>query len=593
MIITLNWTDEITYRLEGEVVKSWGYKTVYTGYFVETAPAGLTPGVPYYVKTINIPQDNADLHLPQNREFYDLVDFKGVHIRKILARNPNAEACATELRKTGSCKQRSMCISVEPAYGSTKSLFHHCQSKSVAQRLDIALQYALGCQELTRECNKLGPYRIRAIRDGKADNGVMEQLENGIRILLIDFASILLDKTAPAAPPAPDMMILPDTHSSVMSPVNTVPESNPDSSFVVSGKTDVYALGMLLASLFIHRDGEYQAPSTVWAHVYGWKSSESFNLDKLWTGFENCARKYEPTSTWRQTWIEADLETKGCKMEWERLADEKVLTAIRKLFFHSTRINPKDRINLATFINTIQQIIQMENNSPAKIPVSVYLFDQQEFGRYRSDYQRVSGHVMEREKQFRGSSAQALCLAFRNMLPTDKNPGDAVTVLSNAPVDRMANLLESCPERNGTGSSPLVHAVMRSAVELIHLLNQPGSRYAFTGHIHLFAPSIPALGTMVSFRPADGPAMGLNDLTDYLQKAFPDAVLRISAYTAVPPDPFSEDHPWYNHIPLGTSVSQTPPSNHTEPQGHSDFYDGPNDYFIELDNGMVGYVGMK
>lgn len=599
--IFIQWTEGKTYQFSGILRKSKPYKAVYCGEFVHAAPAGLQCGVPYCVKRIHI------LHAdkPQGRDYYDLVDFRGDHLREILAWNPAAEQCRREIKESGKCNNHGECWIVEPLYKSSREFFTNSGDYPVSVRLDLLMQYALGCMELGK--NQLGGIRVLAHRDLKADNGMLDDRFGKIRIRLIDFASIRLDKvhlhTRQQVETAAN---LDNTYDpGAMSSSNTAPEYLSEEFGPVQDKTDVYALGMLLGNLFLRdEDGRYVNPSFRWVRQNGWSEDGRYvDENKLLTGFQRCMHVDVQESRWHSTWIEQDLHG---KLRWENIADKSIRDGLRKLFFHATRIQVKDRMGLKQFITELDKLIQLDAKSVAKAPVSMYLIDLTDFDRFRDSYSKMARYVFAQEKQVYGASTQALWVAYRNALPSDKSTEDAVKVMNTGNLATSAadlsSILASCNTRNGTGSNMLTQAAFYGFKALRQLTNNPQSRYAFTGRLHLFMPRIPEFSQMLPIGLPSGP-IGLMELCSNMNNLFEETTIRINAYTEFAPDPFSEDGEWYNYNPLRGKGSVDPERRkheQTAPPPPETVPENPkprkprtrnNEYFLIGDNGEFFYLG--
>lgn len=612
-VFKIEWDIGSIYNFEGEDLKpNRTSKKIYKGRFLKNAPAGLKPDVPYCIKVINVAV--ADCNAPQCREYHELVDFKGEHLRPILARNRAAQICAEQLRKTATCQNSENCVIVEPLLHPLDKLFTNCSKQPIAHRLDAILQFALGCEELTGPENVLGPYYIVAHRDLKKCNILMEYRNGKYHYYIIDFASIRLNKEDPIAP-VPDAIPVGTLHGP-MSADNTVPEDLAGTYFKVSGNTDVYALGMMLAELFLTIENyTSNNPHVRWATVHGWDPTSAASTNSsLKAAFIEALELYEPNAVWNNTWIEQDLAEHGYKLRWENMADQRILNKIRKLFFDSTHIDPKKRVNLPKFIEQLKKIIDLEKRSTSRVPVSLFLFDQTDFNRNRTSYRQAARDAMAQEKKVRGQSAAVLCVAFRKSLPTDNSWMDAVQGLSNGPLSdavQLASAIDECSTRNGQGQNTVLYALHLCTQKLLDLIDQPNSPYTFTGQIHLFSPNVPTLQSIAPIELNNGDLIDLMSYTSMMNKAFEGTPIRVFLYSSGAPDIYSGDAKWYTYFQLSAPKDPEGPvySDHPIPGpvpesspftpskgdtgGSSDFYDGTFDYYILLDDGRKLYIGMK
>ena len=558
----IQWTAEQSYPFaySSALHSSGSLKTVYIGSFTEDAPEGLTTQQLYCVKEIHVCDES---RYPQRREYFDLMDFQGDNLREVLARNPNACAVAEHLKTFGRPSKTTYCYVVEPVYTVSAHLFEDCFRYSVAERLDIILQYALGCQQLRQY--HMGNCRVVAHRDVKKANGVIQQLPNGkLRIRLIDYATIRLEEETPEASSHTDTHWKRDETLGVgMSPSNTAPEDLKKSKYSVSAKTDVYALGMLLASLFFTSNQTYESPNLLWVYRNGW-SDGICDHKQLYKAFQDCETRYESTATWNNTWIEQALEELGIPFQWECLPSQFLLQAIRHSFFSATRINPNQRPELDELIQQLRQLIDLAQQSQVYTPVSLYLIDQNQLDACRATYAECACSAFRQEQeeaQRRGTLPPvALCLSHRRGLEIDTLPADAVHLLSAQPVrteQELRRLLESCPTANSRGRDMTVHALLKSCV----FLENKGDTYALSGRIHLFAPVVP---TMAQMHPVayHNHSYDIQEFCTLMQSKLRvvDA-LSIRAYPVWASDTSAEDTSWCKRI----SVSPPPKATAEKP----------------------------
>ena len=325
----------------------------------------------------------------------------------------------------------------------------------------------------------------------------------------------------------------------------------------------------------------------------------------------NALGMYEVTATWDNTWIEQDLASHSVFLQWEDMNDQNVIMAIRKLFFDATRIDPKKRINLPEFIERMKLIIDLEAHDASKIPISIYLFDQTDFNRNRRNYVQAAQKVLDCEKQLNGQASSALCVAFRKALPTDRTHQDALMLLDNAPVSnsrRFAAALQQCDTRNGMGSNYVLHALNFAVQKLLDLQSVTNSPYVFSGRIHLFTPENPVLEKISPLIFNNQPTH-LMDYLGFMNLEFKSTVHRFFVYSPELPDVFCKDGQWYAHFQLDppgepdrgdfhhtaarSPYSNMPPQFTSEDKQLASFYDSTFDYYIELEDGSKGYIGMK
>lgn len=483
---------------------------LYIGQFENTAPGGLQPGVKYCLKEIP-PIDPSKMPYPVHRECYDLLDFKGDHLRKVLLRSDSAEETARELKNSNGLKSCAGGMIIEPRYESAETYFTECHRFPVATRLDIALQYALGSDELSREVNRISRRSIMAHRDLKWENGMVEMCENQVRIRLIDFATVWLEGTTKTG-----TMVVSGTQKTVFSPENTSPESVIDE-YAVSEKTDVYALGMLLASMFTRCEGSYVNPNEVWVREIGWYQHNDKALNEA---LQYCLKEYEQSPVEARSWIERDLEQRGKSLQWEMLSDKKLLNHIRELFCKATRIDPDKRISRSDFIRELTDIINTASQKESRQPVSVYLFNTANTPSQIVLYRNAVGKAFLQDAKKATSHSEpvphALCVSYGG--PTDDGKIDTnLKLMSRFPcctVQEIQDSLSTLKPDQQASQDHLLYGIYKAS----SFLYANRDRYRFTGQVYLFTPSIPTEEELIQFRTAYK-TYDLNDLsTETLDK---------------------------------------------------------------------------
>ena len=486
---------EFEYRAKGEGCN----KFVYKGEFIGNAPEGVQPDTPCCLKKVIV----SNSAFPQFRELFELVDFKGAHLRRILARNPNALEAAAEIRLTGSCREMCNCYVVEPIYEETRELFEDCYRYSVDQRLDVVEQYALGSQELSSDENMVGNRHVIAHRDLKGENGVREAGTEELHIRLIDYASVALERDRmpcceereDGTPPTMVREVPSGTMEMPMSPGNTAPEMLRQERFPLTETVDVYALGMMLASLFVTAEGSYENPNGLWCTALGWRRLSRECVEaSLRQRFGRCEECYEARASWNNTWIEQDLRELNVELVWETLTDDGVQQQIRELFFRATRIDPRQRIGRSEFIQTLKRIREHVNRSKSTLPVSLYLVEQQEMKITNAAYMTAAVRAFEMEREdarIRGERAPAaLCVSYREALRSQDNPKDCAKLVTRYPcadAKELAKCIAVVEQVNGPGESQLACALYMAYTYLMEHREQ----FSFTGCIHLLVPEIP------------------------------------------------------------------------------------------------------
>ena len=546
---TFVWAPDQKYTFEYTEHSHRTCKLVFRGKFLDEAPEGVEPGTPCCLKEI-VPTDNEH---PQHREMFELVAFQGDHLRHILAANDAAKDISSRLLKGRTTPNTpDKCYIVEPLGVPCDTILSKVPELTVTERLDIVHQFALGSQELNDEVNALGGNRIVAHRDLKLSNGILDPHSDKIHIRLFDFASVALEQNqtlqsqavvSPAS--APTQSARKGTASAPMSPDNTAPEILMRENYPATDKTDVYALGMMLASLFVTYNGKYTNPNSIWCEHVGFNP----NPTELRVRFDTCKQKYDRTATADNTWIEQDLRNEyQIALNWEHLSNDAVLSKIRELFFKSTRIEPKDRIDRPTFIRELERLMQRaeSTNVHPQIPVSLYLFDRQDILLTKVGYMAAAARAFELDQQearLRGEPApMPLCISYRKQLRENEALIDCVQTMTPHPcgnINELSEVIGTIQQANGYGKNRLGLAVYVAYT----ILQEQKHRFSFTGNIHLFLPQLPRLQDIENVdRYSLFDILGMEGLG-----CLCDEPVQIVAHTMVAPSVDAEDEEWCSY----------------------------------------------
>ena len=568
-MVPLEWGDGKSYQFEGILLtkKEKSSKRVWLGTFLKNAPQGLESGVEYCLKQITVAA--GPMLVPQGREYYELVAFRGQHQREILAQDQQAREAEQEIRQYGRIQKNYIAVVVEPVYEGAKAFFEkywdvpydnekrhfsECWKIPVVERLGLIEQCAIGVQELRADENQLGGLIVDAHRDLKWDNYVVEVLADGtICIRLIDYASIHLEKER-IDRPKEDLPDLDGTFGCAMSPANTAPEDlNYIREWHAGATTDVYALGMMLASLFLQKDEKYINPNTEWIAPYWPKNKQEQDAKdrEASDAFHDCQEKYD-VGDGLTTWVEKALSSRGMVLRWEDLPDEEVLNGIRQLFRRATHIDPGQRISLDVFINELQRISKLAGASKAKNPVSLYLFEQTRFTDYTSIYEQAAVEAFRMEEQEARQNGvpvpRAMCISYRHRLPHDTpERGEPVCKTFPCRTERdLSDYIRMIRTSNGRGKDQTVRALDLACCKLVE--EKWDQAYEFTGNIHLFCEEIPERRDMEAWQ-VMGTSYDVDRMCTEIRDAWNLDDLAIVAHSVYGTRADSEDIPWcYLHL---------------------------------------------
>ena len=233
-------------------------KQVAIGAFEGEAPPGCRSGQECCLVSVEFGHQTQTLKrafaMPADREFIELFDFYGTHLRQVTLRDDAGEAlleACSRLPTAEELKNRRFRL-IEPCY-SPCDVYLDGVSKSKREKLAFFYRVLLGVQELYG--NSICGSGIAAHRDLKARNILLA----GDSPVLIDFSTVCLTN------------IPQGTVKTVLSKDNTAAENvlgAPENvmfqrmpaalqkKFDISEKTDVFSLGGLLAQMFAKNRGE-------------------------------------------------------------------------------------------------------------------------------------------------------------------------------------------------------------------------------------------------------------------------------------------------------------------------------------------------
>jgi len=485
------------YEYQGFTVCSGnsGYKKVLAVSFPKGAPAGLPALEQYCLKIIDITPGMLtpeQLAVAQGREFYDLLQFQGEHQRRILCLNDEAEQTVQQL-EAGHLPSPAQCMVLEELLSPCEEVFRHPCQLTVYERLELLDQMAQGVIELQTLPNLLKK-RIAAHRDLKPENMVVKRGRDSFTLRLIDYSSIRLEGETPDT--ATRVVI--GTAPFVMSAQNTSPEGVAPRSFPPDERQDVYALGMMLASLFCAREVDgCRNPNSLWYKKVTEGTSVSEQTPLLKEAFrkalDNHGSSDDPACS---SWIEQELERLGCPFEWE---DTPVTPALKRLFRLSTRILPHKRVDARLFSDAVRRIMQQPQVREARsaspclydiTPVSAYLFDRDLLDRHRADFIRQAVEQLRRDREEAQAAGQyppsALILGW-----SGQDTGNRCMVMGVCDEAGMEQLVDRIPIGSRERHEPHGAHLSSTLAGLYSWLSGKKDTFPFSGRIHFFSGRCP------------------------------------------------------------------------------------------------------
>ncbi len=549
------------FTVQDKLNESGRGKDIYVGKFCrdqgtefanESLPAGVQFDTLYCLKeaTVYLPIDGQSY--PQHRQFWDFFPFEGDNLRQIVALNDDARRMAgliidgTMDPFGAGDKQAFKCAVVEPLYVPFDvKLFPTCREK-----IDCLLQIIAGLNQLARN-KTLKKYKIVAHRDLKFKNVMVEYGEGGTyRLRIIDFPSVkLYNKEGDRG----------ESHTFLgfFSTENTAPE-DVIPSYSITAKTDVFALGTMLAEIFEIWDLEGESEKNPLSLLYKTVGNIDFS-DARQCGhfYETMNKTYAYENADVAGWLEQVLAAHDKAACWDAIT----LTCpdVRRLFRAATAIDPSHRMTLRRFEEELKQISRGLHSKT----VSVSHTEERE----ETVEQTVYFLVDTTQKD---SYCDAYLAAMQNVLATmDKDTKVAVLSYGSEHMQRplhpntdmfQADRLEHTFVSEYVRRLPAtirgkmdVSMVKRCLHDLLMYLKSTANRQRFNGEIHIFAPEAPNEGNAGQFSVFEINAEGITVETYYsgsqIMQTFGKSTDKVYVHTFNDGGAVNRDA-WYTLIPL-------------------------------------------
>ncbi len=577
-------------------------KDVYIGYFSPSAPENLKVGELYCLKIVYAHGNrNEETQSAQSRERYDICNFGGAHIRKILACNSNTEHIRSQLEQSGDCDELANCCTVEPCYAIVPDENNgFIQSMTPWERLEFICQYAQALLEL-QKC-RINGHQIIAHRDVKVSNAMILQGVNQFTLKLNDLSSIRFPND-PNAPYTPNAVFL--SNSGVLtihipaSRENTAPEHVLER-YPTTEKVDVYALGMMLASFFGCCEKLHYNPNVTWCSTAcGWNVNPTdptaFNklVNKVKEEFSRWAEFDHACTAPGNSWIEQALSEQHNGFCWNNSASkphgisDTVLQQIQEVFYHATRIDPAKRLSLSEFLQRVRRLqtaIPQKRSSNGvlyRLPISTFLYD------LRSTGTQMLALELATTQAYSLGGPLVRCMTYCN--PGDNLEKEERPTVSERIYATESDLLGSVSSllpADGTGNGTLTEALWN--LNAFYTTNK--TQGDFNGRIHIFTtmpltdralPPITQAGELISYE----------SILVALCKMSSEGDLHIHIHS--PQRPVLEDDSWFIWEPISDLfLSAAPQPVEPQPNGGGESHDRsrPAPRYDDPDSALKDYV---
>ncbi len=303
---------------------------------------------------------------PHRRVHLDFLPYQGDHLRQGLL-NDGAKELFRDLQNGSFLTNGKLyrCQVLEPLY----QPFSAERFPGFEDKVRFLLQVVGALKELYLT---LPGIRITAHRDLKFDNLVLDPFSPYAppNMRLIDFDSIEFEDREKY-----ERLTL-SKHP--LSPGNTAPECVLPH-WAVSEKTDVFALGMMLAEIF--SVVQFPVPDgqaiTNPLHIFFLTDEHNpFSHHRLTYTCRPYRRLYQNLTAVGGHWLEQILALRGYPLNWERVGAQGA--ALQKLFCKATAFDPQERCSLYELECELQQLLSTHT--------ALYFYDRRDLEQHAQEY---------------------------------------------------------------------------------------------------------------------------------------------------------------------------------------------------------------
>ena len=545
---------EYIFTTQNELTSENAYKHIYLGYFSPekntSLPDGLEFNKEYCLKKaiVTIPLRNSEI--PQARHFWDFFPFAGKNLREILSISDDAIRLADLINNGLNPLENNKtidyfrCAVIEPRY----EPFRLSDFPTPLEKIDCMLQIIFGLKQLT-ENRVLRKLKIVAHRDLKFSNVVVEKMTDGSRrIRIIDFPSI---KAIPCNDTAEgEAKDVNRTQLGAFSRSNTAPE-DVLRKYEISKKTDVFALGTMLAEIFQVWDyNGITNPLTLLFTLHNIDTSDAQECGKF---FETFDRVYPHQTINHKNWLEMALSGHNKDASWNNCCP-----GIRTLFRAATVINPDKRITLDSFERGLKKIYSNLIRSKQEVFVTqpehkdisttYLLVDKSNLNSYIDIYINETNKI---HQNMPNTYFDVIGYDCRHASAGSASPDPVSFESSPTPMQEAQRKLRSL---NAVSKESMYFSELKRALyDLCCFLENKTNLESFSGDIHILAPEFPDEENTCSFvvpaDPSNG-GIGIRSLTgEDISNMFANLPVEVRIYVHSFSDTYKPDLPtWYTVI---------------------------------------------
>ena len=492
-------------------------KRIYKIKFIEKAPGGMLTDKYYVLKQgKNLTASRLTATYPRDRTLWDFVDHEGRHLRKILAKNKDANELQIKIKNDG-VKNLDMdfsysCEIIEPYYNSLTHKSGKLHSKILrlgdVEKINCLIQIAEGLKELYSDQNKIKydsdtECKISAHRDLKFSNVVYTEEDGEKNYLLIDF---------------PSVKCLPIKEARVTSSINnTAPELLLED-FDINEECDVFALAMMMAEIFeVYRKDDYSFNPLAlffklnFVEKYGKEGAKNASYDPssykdVYTEiYKELSEKNKLNS---YTWLDEYLKKKSIAVNWPK--------QLKELFYKAICFDPSCRMTLDEFMTGLTDAADYLTYNSTNISYGIFAFDTTKLNEntkkvYLREAKKIFSDITNGGAKYLVVDFDEININENAIMSLDKFSLDSDLLCST--IEDVENVLNSFSATVQNRYSILSERLLR-AKRLLR--GNTDTDVRFNGHVYVFTPIAPVETNLAPYFNENGMQYSINDIKNGL-----------------------------------------------------------------------------